>query len=234
MTSAYQAVAFPDVSGADADRCEARLLEHLFEREVLARTPIATLSSRHAPRMAGIMASIGEVADTALIEAAIARSQARKGFLAAPGARRFLVRPDAYDLWEPDADGHIVGDFESGGVEVLRRRVVRSSDRAAARCPECGAVHEVTWYVPPLRASVAAWEQGDAAPYACPSCETSPDLARWSFDPVAVCAELALRFGDWPELVESFFAELGASIGSRVVPVVIDTKVVELEQYARG
>lgn len=230
---AYQVLAFPDVDATDAERCEAALLEWLWRREILAPRPIATLSPGDAPLMKAIMRSAGHVGpeSDASTAKAIARASLRRGYLPAPGARAVLADPADYELWEPEPDGSIVGDFDIGGVEVLRDVVVRVSDQAAANCPHCGERSDRVWYAPPLRGALLAWARGASPALQCPSCARDAALSAWRFAPTACCARLALRFGGWPVLAPAFPGDLAAVACSRVVVVAVDADIVDRERW---
>jgi hypothetical protein len=215
VSDAYQILVI-DVPEADARACEARILAYLRERDIIGDTmhqeseeSVAILMKYHARwlRRGGLR---GAELKTRLAEARD-HQLARRWWSTSEGAREIV---------EAHGDQLNIGSWQDNySVEVVRGRQVHMdlNEPTVARCPACGdTTRDLRWWQEPLARVGSEYEATGAAALACASCHMASPLDRWSFDPAAALGTLALRFGNFYELRETFVGELAAVAGHRV------------------
>lgn len=113
--------------------------------------------------------------------------------------------------------------LRTNGLHVIvQRTVFHSSEPRLVTCPRCTAVTEFGFTGPDeqwehMSAAIGIWYDGGGDSYTCPTCRQPTGLNELRWDPPWGFGYLGFKFWNWPQLKDTFVAELSRRLGHRTV-----------------
>jgi hypothetical protein len=215
VTDRYQILAV-GVPRRSAPTCAQRLLDHMHDRDIIAREPFTVQGIEALARTMKPWFEREGLKGKALaskLAAWEAEQRARRGWSPSAGARKVVSDPDR----------PLIGttDFAFALEVVVAPKLVADLNQpVTGRCPACNSLTgELAWWRPPLVDTLASFQTTGAAGVVCPTCKRASPLDGYGFRPPGVACQLSLRFGNWSAMKPSFVAELTRVAAHPITPV---------------